>query len=226
MINKINELFDADQPQNKLFSNGEHTLTDVELLAIILRTGNKNKNSIELAKEILQKFGSIAGLTNTDNNTWKSIKGVGKSKISRIKASIEIGRRLPSSTRKKIYIRQIKDILEIYGVRMKTLKIEIFKLILLSAKNEIIRSIDISTGTPSSVTPSIRKIIANSLQFFAVKIICMHNHPSGDSNPGIEDKKFTRELEKTCKTLDLILEDHLIFGSENVYSFKRGIFEY
>jgi len=218
-----------ERPREKLFRCGEHTLSNTELLAILLRTGVKGESAIDLARKILQKFKTFRNMSHTDFRDWKEFKGIGKAKIAQLKAAMEIARRYNNQeeTQKKKTIRCTEDVVKLLKVRMRDLKIEIVKVILCDASNRIIEVVEIAQGTPTESYPIIRKIISKALQNFASGIICIHNHPFGEPTPSREDERFTSDLKEAGKIMGIKLLDHIIFGENRFYSFdKRTAKEY
>lgn len=210
-----------DRPREKLLKNGEHTLSSSELLAILLRNGVKGKSALDLAKEILRKFKTFRGLSHTDLSQWKEFKGLGNAKIAQIKAAIEIGRRFREEEIKENHpkINSSQDAAELFLPRMRDLKKEIFKILLLDAKNKIIDILEITEGTVNQANPILRDIFQKSLQNFTVSMICVHNHPSGDPDPSAEDINFTRALVSTGEILQIKILDHIIIGDNKYFSF-------
>lgn len=210
-----------DRPREKLLKYGEHTLSNSELLAILLKTGVKGQSAIDLARKILGKFKTFRNLSSADLSHWKEFKGLGIAKIAQVKAAIEIGRRFREDELKedKIKIKASKDVVDILMPRMRDLKIELFKILLLDTQNKIIDIIDVEEGTVNKANPIIREIFQKALQNFATAIICVHNHPSGTFQPSQEDITFTSELCKAGKTLQIEVLDHIIIGDNKHYSF-------
>ncbi|MBN2483987.1 MAG: DNA repair protein RadC [Candidatus Omnitrophica bacterium] len=210
-----------DRPREKLFKNGEHTLSDTELLAILIRNGVKGESAIDLSRKVLQKFKGFRNLAHTDIAQWEEIKGLGKAKIAQIKAAIEIGRRFKETEVKedRPQIKSSKDVVDILMPRMRDLKKEVFKIILLNSKNRVIDIIEITEGTVNKAVPIIREVFQKALQHFAAAIICVHNHPSGDCNPSIDDNRFNQELIKAGKIMGIKVLDHLIIGDNRHFSF-------
>lgn len=217
----INHWPEDDRPREKLLKNGEHTLSSSELLAILLRNGVKGKSALDLAREILRKFKTFRGLSHTDLSQWKEFKGLGNAKIAQIKAAIEIGRRFREEEIKENHpkINSSQDAAELFLPRMRDLKKEIFKILLLDAKNKIIDILEITEGTVNQATPILRDIFQKSLQNFTVSMICVHNHPSGDPDPSAEDINFTRALVSTGEILQIKILDHIIIGDNKYFSF-------
>ena len=211
-----------DRPREKLLKEGEHKLSDAELLAILLRCGSKGQNAVDLARKIMQKFKSFRGMSYTVMSNWKEFKGLGTAKIAQIKAAIEIGRRFREENieQNKIKITSSKDAADILMHRMRDLKKEVFKILLLNAQNKIIDILEVAEGTVNQADPIVREIFQKALENFAVSIICAHNHPSGDFQPSREDEEFTRKLSQAGSVLQIRVIDHLIIGDGSYYSFS------
>ncbi|MFQ5963880.1 MAG: DNA repair protein RadC [Candidatus Scalinduaceae bacterium] len=214
-----------DRPREKLLKNGEHTLSDSELLAILLRTGIKGQSAIDLARGILRKFKTFHNMSHTDMRDWKDFKGLGNAKIAQLKAAIEIARRFNNREEKgkKKTIKFTEEVVELFKSRMGGLKNEVFKAILCDARNRIIEVVEIAHGTPTESYPIVREIMSKALQSFASGIICIHNHPFGEPNPSKEDETFTSALKEAGKFMDIKLLDHIIFGEEEFYSFDKRV---
>lgn len=212
---------EEDRPREKLLRDGEHRLSNTELLAILLRTGVKGNSAIDLAREIMKKFKIFRNMAHTDMSMWKEFKGIGKAKITQIRAAIEIGRRFREDEIKenRPKIKSSKDAAEILMPRMRDLKKEIFKMLLLNSQNIIIDIVEVEEGTANEANPIIREILHKAIENFASSIICVHNHPSGDPNPSEEDKIFTRQLIQASNTLNIKTVDHIIIGDNIYFSF-------
>ncbi len=210
-----------DRPREKLLKNGEHTLSNSELLAILLRSGVKGQSAIDLAREILQKFKTFRNLSHTDLAQWKEFKGLGIAKIAQIKAAIEIGRRFREDEVKESQpkIESSKDVVDILMPRMRDLKKEVFKIVLLNSQNRIIDMFDTEEGTVNKASPIIREIFQKALQNYAASLICVHNHPSGKTEPSREDRDFTKELYQAGNIMQVKVLDHVIIGDNEYYSF-------
>jgi len=210
-----------DRPREKLLKRGAGTLSNSELLAILLRTGVKGVSAIDLARQIIDKFGTFRNMNHTDMREWKEFKGLGPAKIAQIQAALEIGRRFREdevlSVKQKIAA--AKDIVSIIMPQMRDLKTEVFKVVYLNSNNRIIEISDATTGTVNLAMPIVREIIHAALQKFAAAIICVHNHPSANITPSPEDKKFTQELSAAGKLMGIKVLDHIIIGDGNYFSF-------
>ncbi|MDD5583811.1 MAG: DNA repair protein RadC [Candidatus Omnitrophica bacterium] len=214
-----------DRPREKLFKKGEHNLSNSELLAILLRTGVKGSSAVDLARKILDKFKTFRAISCADASHWKEFKGLGIAKIAQIKASIEIGRRFGEETKGiKSKIKSSKDAVVIVMPRMRDLSREVFKILLLDSQNRIIDIVEITEGTVNEVFPIVREVFQKALQNFAASIICVHNHPSGNPQPSVEDKNFTQKLAQAGDTLQIAVLDHIVIGDNAYFSFAdRGL---
>jgi DNA repair protein RadC len=210
-----------DRPREKLLKRGAGTLSNSELLAILLRTGVAGNSAIDLARQMLDKFGTFRNMSHSDIRDWKEFKGLGPAKIAQIKAALEIGRRFREdevvSSKQKIASAQ--DVVKIVMPQMRDLKTEVFKVVYLNSNNKIIDISDAAIGTVNQAMPIVREIIHAALQKFAAAIICVHNHPSANITPSPEDKKFTQELSAAGKLMGIKVLDHIIIGDGNHFSF-------
>lgn len=214
-----------ERPREKLLKFGEHTLTNAELLAILLRSGVKGNSAVDLGRKIIAKFKTFRNLSHTDISQWKEFKGLGIAKITQIKAAIEIGRRFREDEVKENQpkIESSKDVVDILMPRMRDLKKEVFKIVLLNSQNRIIDIFDAEEGTVNKASPIIREIFQKALQNFATSLICVHNHPSGKVDPSTEDREFTEELFKAGNIMQVKVLDHVIIGDNEYYSFADEV---
>jgi len=210
-----------DRPREKLLRKGPGALTNSELLAILLRTGVAGTSAIDLARQIVEKFGNFRNMSHTDMREWKEIKGLGPAKLAQIMAALEIGRRFREDEALivKHKIASARDIIEIILPQMRDLKTEVSKVVYLNSDNRIIDISDAALGTVNHAMPIIREIFHSALQKYAAAIICIHNHPSGNTTPSPEDKTFTMELTAAGKLMGIKVLDHIIIGGDTFYSF-------
>jgi len=210
-----------DRPREKLLQKGAGALSNSELLAILLRTGVKGNSAIDLARQIMDKFGTFRNMSHTDRRDWKEFKGMGPAKIAQINAALEIGRRFREDevrpARQKIA--SAKDVVDVLMPQIRDLKTEVFKVVYLNSNNRIIEIGNAATGTVNQAMPIVREIIHAALQKFASAIICAHNHPSANITPSPEDRKFTSELSAAGKLMGIKVLDHIIIGDGNHFSF-------
>lgn len=209
-----------DRPREKLLKFGEHTLTNAELLAILLRSGIKGNSAVDLGRKLITKFNTFRNMSHTDISQWKEFKGLGDTKICQIKAALEIGRRFMTEKKEsKEKVKSSKEIASLFMARMRDLKKEVFKILLLDGRNYITDIIEIDEGTVTEAAPYTREIISKALQYFSPAIVCVHNHPSGDPKPSQLDKVFTKGLVTAGNIMQIKILDHVIIGDNKYFSF-------
>jgi len=213
---------EEDRPREKLLKKGAKSLSNSELLAILLRTGTSGVSAIDLSRDVLKRFGTFRNMAHTDRRDWNDFKGLGGAKIAQIQAVLEIGRRFredeASVVRQKV--NSAKDIVDILMPQMRDLKTEVFKVVYLDNNNHVLDITDAALGTVNHAMPIVREIIHTALQKFSVSIICVHNHPSTNITPSVQDKKFTKELSDAGKLMEIKLVDHIIIGDDSYFSFS------
>lgn len=210
-----------DRPREKLLSKGAGTLSDAELLAILLRTGHRGESALDVARSILVKFGTFRQMSGASWQEWRVIKGMGPAKLAQIIAALEIGRRFRENEIRsaRSVIKSSQEVADLLSPQLRDLPKEVFKTVLLDAKNFVISVENSAEGTVNQAVPFVREICHCALQKHAVSIICCHNHPSGDPNPSSQDKHFTQELKKAGALLQIKMLDHIIIGDNRFYSF-------
>lgn len=202
-----------ERPREKLIKSGPEYLSNGELLAIILRIGKKKGSAVELARELLGRFNGLGGLINLSMAELCSIGGIGPAKAAQIKAALELGRRVLSEPlSKEIKVVSGRAIYSHYYPHLKNLKKEIFKVILLDGKNKIIRDVTVSEGSLNLNIVHPREVFNPAIRDSALSIITLHNHPSGDPTPSLEDIELTKRLISAGNILGIRLLDHIIIG--------------
>ena len=214
-----------DRPREKLISKGADGLSDEELLAIIISTGTKEKNVIELSREILQTF-SYESLADIEVSELTKIKGIKSAKASSIVASLRFGQRIAQKTMEKkiTKIKNSEDIYQYLKNEIQDKKNECFYAILLDTKNVIISKEVISIGTLDASIVHPREAFKPAIKKSAKSIVFAHNHPSGDFTPSKDDFRITQRLIEAGEILDIEVLDHIIIGKDGYYSFKKENF--
>ncbi|CEQ09536.1 DNA repair protein RadC [[Clostridium] sordellii] len=220
----VKEMALEERPREKMLNNGEKSLSNAELLAIILRTGTKKQSVLELANYILNKDSQgIRWLKDITVQELCEIDGIGISKATQIKAALELGIRISSAKPTKYKVANPWDIYKYYMESLRYLNKEILKIILLNTKNEIICDIDVSVGTLNMSLVHPREVFREAIKRNSNKIILMHNHPSGNIEPSNEDKNVTLRLIKCGDLIGIEVIDHIIIGDGLYYSFKENM---
>ena len=219
----IQDMTLEERPREKMILNGAGSLTDAELLAILLRTGTKQFKAIQLGKAIIEKADNIRYLQNITIEELESINGIGKTKAVQIKAALELGNRIASYKPAKYKIKNPWDIYKYYMESLRYQYKEIFKVVLLNTKNEIITDVDISMGTLNSSLVHPREVFREAIRRSSNKIILLHNHPSGNAEPSKEDKSVTNRLKECGELIGIEVIDHIIIGDGIYFSFKENM---
>ncbi len=214
---KNNNDFCRLKPYEKLETYGEKYLSTAELLAIIIKTGTREKNAIEISQEVLN-LGSekknLLFLEDISIDEIKAIHGVGKVKAIQIKAVIELAKRIyKAQIIEKTKVKSTTDIVELFMEDMRYEKQEILKLIILNIKNEIIKIQDVCKGNTKSVIFDLKTILSEPVKLQAPKIILIHNHPSGDPTPSNEDIEATKLIKQGAELFGIKLLEHIIIGN-------------
>ncbi len=217
---KIKDWPEDERPRERLIKFGEEGLSDSQLLAIILRTGNSTKsNAIDLARILLEHYGNFRALDSASISELCTIEGIGMAKAAQIKAALEIGKRLlrqKTGSRKKIT--SVEDVVNYYGPYLRDLKKEVFKIMLLDSRNKIIRERTISEGSLNASIVHPREVIKEIIRESASAVIFVHNHPSGEPKPTREDIEITERLIKACNLVGVRVLDHIIIGNDDYIS--------
>ncbi len=218
----IKELDITDRPREKLLDKGESQLSNSELLAIILGSGNREQNAVELAQDILAcSDNNLADLAKLSSSDLQQFKGVGEAKAINVIASLELGkRRKLVVVKEKVKILSSKDAYETLYHHFADLHHEEFWVLALNRANQVIKKICISHGGFSGTVADPKVIFKKALETSASSLILAHNHPSGNMTPSQADIQLTKKLSSAGDMLDLQVLDHLIFGENSFYSFR------
>lgn len=214
---KVKELPVSDRPYEKLSLYGPESLTNTELLAIVIESGTKEETSISLAQKVL-KLGentnenSLRFLQSCTVEEFMKIKGIGKVKAIRLKALAEISKRMSIPMQEEIFINSSGDVANLFMDELRFERREIVKMILLNSKNKVLRIKNISLGTTGYAVVDPKEVLAEAVGAKARRMILVHNHPSGNPTPSNEDYKLTRRIDECCKLFDIDFLDHIVIG--------------
>lgn len=215
----IKDLPELSRPREKALKQGLNNLTDAELLAIIIKCGTKDRSALEISNQLLNDYHSLYEISNLSINKLASIKGIGTIKALTILSSIELGKRSTINDSKKIKINNADDIYKLYQNRYLNVFQEELFVIFLNNKNEIIHEEVIFKGSINQSMFHPREVFKKAIDYLAVKIILIHNHPSGDTTPSQADDFFTINMIKNGKMLGINIIDHIIIGKD-YYSYQ------
>lgn len=219
---KIKDWAPEDQPRKKLLHKGPEALSHTELLAILINNGTREKNVIELSRELLSRAGNnlaaLAGLSVKDMLKLK-IKGLGEAKAITLVAALELGIRRNMETTWKDRVEKSSDVAHYLRARLEYSKRELFAAVFLNNNNRILHSEIISEGGITGTVADPRIIFKKALEYDATAIILCHNHPSGNLAPSKADELLTQKMKAAATHLDIRLLDHIIVSNEGYYSF-------
>jgi len=218
----IKDLPVEERPRERMILFGPESMSNAELLAIILRTGSNGVPVQRLSEQVLSKFDGLHGLLNSTLEEITSIKGIGSAKAVQIMAAIELGRRIARHKRGNTYtIKTPADVADYLMDELRHLKQEVFVSLYLNTKNQIIGYERITMGSLNSSIVHPREIFKGALKRSSAAIICVHNHPSGDPSPSREDIEVTKRLVNAGQILGIEVLDHVIIGDNTYYSLKE-----
>lgn len=220
----IKEMPAVERPREKLKLLGVKKLSNAELLAILIGTGTRNVSSTELAGEILALDAEgITYFCDCTTEELAAVSGVGIAKASRIVAAVELGKRIATKPRKvKIQISDPADVAALFIEDMRYLKNEVFKVLMLNVKNEIMQIESISTGNINRALVDARDVFRPAVKRGAASVILIHNHPTGNPEPSGEDVRTTVQLKQAGSLLGIKVLDHLIIGDGVYESLKSS----
>lgn len=217
---RIKDISKENRPRERFLKNGAMSLSDAELLAVILQKGSKKENVVDMSNRLLSKHG-IDKLCDLSLKELQEIDGIGPAKAMQIKALFEFNKRHSLSRQNGKPIKSAKDVYDYASQRLNSNDKEHFMILHLDSKNRIIKDEVISIGTLNASIIHPREIFKSAIKESANSIILVHNHPSGDSEPSAEDEQVTEKLFEAGELLSIKVLDHVIIGKDNYHSFKE-----
>ncbi len=221
---KMKDLPESEKPYEKCLSKGAESLSDAELIAVILRTGSQNEQALDLAKRILMlPPGGILNLEYLTAAQLQKLYGIGAVKAIQLKCVAEISKRIAmTSRRNSVMLNDASSIAAYYMERMRHETKENLLLSMFDSNSKLIGDQTISVGTCNASLISPREVFLQALDRQAVYVVLLHNHPSGNPKPSEEDIKVTKRIKECGKLLDVPLMDHIIVGDNCYYSFHEN----
>ena len=217
----VRELPAAERPREKILSQGVQTLSNTELLAVLIASGSGENSAIGLAGKVLAMGeGSLASLSGVLPDEFMRISGIGPAKACLLSAAVELGRRIASApSADRPVIRCPKDSAKLFMSEMRYLSQEVIQVALLNVKQELLMKERVAAGGLFSASAHSREIFSSAVRKGAYGVILAHNHPSGDPEPSEEDVAMTKQVEEAGKVLGIRLLDHIIIGDGRYFSF-------
>ena len=219
---KIKDIAVSERPRERLLEYGAGSLSNAELLAILISSGTKDGSALDLAYRLLaSEKRDITAFANYQPEEYFKVKGIGKATACKIAAAVEFGRRVSSSSRERMRL-DTPELLSEYFSDMRNMHKEVLRIAMYNSKSELIKYSDISMGGIAGTSAIPREVFADAIRAGAKAIIVVHNHPSGDPTPSKEDVKATELFRKAGKIIGIDVMDHLIIGDGIYYSFREA----
>ncbi|QJP98313.1 MULTISPECIES: RadC family protein [Pseudomonas] len=203
----------AERPREKLLEQGSGSLSDAELLAIFLRTGVSGKSAVDLARHLLNQFGSLRALLEADLGAFSEQLGLGPAKFAQLQAVLEMGRRhLAERMRQKTALENPQVVRDYLKAMLRHEPHEVFGCLFLDSKHQVLTFETLFRGSIDNTAVHPREVVKRSLANNAAAVILCHNHPSGNSDPSQADRLLTKRLQKALELVDVRVLDHFIVG--------------
>ena len=221
----IKDLPPDARPREKLLAQGPAALADAELVALLLRTGLKGTSVLQLAQQVLDAFGGVAGLLHADSSDLKRIKGLGPAKRAELAAVVELARR---SLQQRLADRPAFDspqaVRDYLQLQLAAREHEVFAVLFLDAQHHLLRFDEMFRGTLTQTSVYPREVVRRALALNAGAVILAHNHPSGVAEPSRADEFLTQTLKSALALVDVRVLDHFVVGKGQIVSFaERGL---
>ncbi len=215
----------CDRPREKLLQRGPHALSDAELLAIFLRTGVAGLSAVDLARQVLGRFGNLRALLEADCRAFCSVRGLGTAKYAQLQAVLEMARRhLLENLQRHDTLQNPRDTRRYLTARLRSHPYEVFACLFLDNRHRVIACEELFRGTIDGASVHPREVVRRSLHHNAAAVILAHNHPSGVAEPSEADRRLTRRLRDALGLIDVRVLDHLVIGDGEAVSFaERGL---
>jgi DNA repair protein RadC len=210
---KIHELPEQERPREKLAAQGAAALSDSELIAILLRTGLPGANAVDIGRQLILQFGSLAALSRASLTELAKIKGVGPAKAVQLAAAFGLASRLAQEALTGVALDSPARVFELLGAEMRQLGKESLRVVLLDAKLRLLRVEQVSLGSLNECLAHPREILRPAILHNAHAFILVHNHPSGDPAPSDADRRVTLRMAEAARMLQVNFFDHVIIGS-------------
>lgn len=209
-----------ENPREKALINGIGSLSNIELLALLLRTGNKQQSVLDLSREVINKAGGMHQMRYLNYQQLTAIRGIKKAKAIELLAAIELGKRAMSEAKLTFTVEHPGDVYHFVKSELMFEEQEHFMILILNSRHELIKKQTLFIGTADTSLVSSRDIYKAALSVNGVAIICVHNHPSGNASPSEQDYRITKNLEESSAIMHIEFVDHIIVGMHEYFSFK------
>jgi DNA repair protein RadC len=213
--NRLRSLAEGDRPQERMEKHGVGSLSDTELLAMLLRSGTRGHDVLSLAADLLKRAGSLGKLVQWTETDFRQLKGIGKVKAMQLMVVMEVIARVLKEEKMGEAAPMLETAPAVFDYLhplARGLAVEKFWVLCLNRKNRLLKRVEISSGTASNALAHPREVFREAIREGASAVICVHNHPSGDPTPSNADLAVTRRLREAARAVEIELHDHVILG--------------
>lgn len=218
----IRDVPKSERPRERLMRDGAEALSNQELVALLLGSGNREESVVDLAGRVIQHFDGLKLLKEATVHELMAIRGIGEAKAVQLRAALEIGKRIKQFPVEETHIvRSPQDVADYMMEEMRHLKQEHFVALYLNTKNAVLHKKTLFIGSLNASLVHPREVFKEALRYSSASLVCLHNHPSGHPEPSQEDIDVTKRLVSTGKMLGVELLDHVIIGDRKFYSMKE-----
>ena len=220
----VRELPPSERPRERLESHGATRLSTIELLAILLGSGDRHRSSLTVAQQVLvSRGGSLRRIASEPVSALRTVAGIGRAKGVLIHAALELGRRMLQETRQEgMLVRSPHDVFQLFGSRLEDLPVEEFHVAVLDSQHRLQRDIMVSRGILNSSLVHPREVFREAIAERAASVVLVHNHPSGDPNPSMDDRLVTDQLVAAGEIVGISVRDHIVVGRGRYVSFVES----
>lgn len=225
---RLRDLAVGERPQERLERHGPAALSEIELLALLLRKGTRSHDVLAIAHHLLAAAGSLDGLLRWTEEDLKTVPGIGRVKAAQLITVLEVAKRVRSGegAANAPVFKTAADVHEHFALLAAGLSVEKFWVLSLNRKNRLLRQHEATSGTASSSLVHPREVFREAIRHGASAVICLHNHPSGDPAPSAADIQVTRQLRDAARAVDIDLLDHVIIGRRAVDPAGQGYYSF
>lgn len=221
---RIKDWPEGERPREKLLNHGPETLSDAELLGILIGSGIGKTTALDLGKNLLIEHRSLRGLARTSPSDLRKVRGIGRVRSVELVAAFELARRLQAEREERLTtLRSPEDVASLFVPKLRDLKREVFYVILLNSANGLLKEVKISEGHLNASVVHPREVFKAAVDELAASVILVHNHPSGNPEPSAEDINVTKQIVEAGRVMSIEVLDHIIVAGNGYLSMaERG----
>ncbi len=209
-----------ERPREKLMQHGPRVLSEAELLALLLGSGTGGMTAVDVARQLLKDFEGLKNLAGCNLEELNRMRGIGHARASRMLAAFELGRRIQSGNReRRVKITAPADLVRFMGPDLRGLKQEVMRVVLLDSGNRVIRDTELTRGTLNASLVHPREVFKKAVDSLAAGLILVHNHPSGEPAPSVQDRRMTEQMCSAGELMGIPVLDHIIIAETGYFSF-------